>query len=298
MKNLDKFKLFTVRAPEFVDLLSPYITPPPRYLPCPALCSAPKDKIRSVDNVKNIALVYACDGNRSEVNNCVSSETYNYMQELYREIRSEFAEYNISIVCHYIDELPYAHSDFPELNILYSFDSKDYYDIYNQFDLVIGARVHGVGCAASMGIPGVCISHDFRGQTARGFLAEVIDTKTSLKQAIEIVRRCISQIDQKSLKLKEHIAATKNTYVKLLKETIELDEKDYKKYCPPEQLRTKDMFADIPPLRGAVRELMSAPKSVEECDNLREEIDKIKNSLSWRVTAPLRKLAAFFRKQF
>ena len=78
---------------------------------------------------------------------------------------------------------------FPDIDINYSYDSKDYIDIYNKFDLVIGGRVHGIGMSASLGIPGIMIKHDSRSSTTDGFLATSINIGTSVNDIVEIIRQ-------------------------------------------------------------------------------------------------------------
>ena len=70
----------------------------------------------------------------------------------------------------------------------------DYYDIYHQFDFIISPRVHAIGIAASEGIPGVCIQHDSRASTCKGFLTKIIDPKVGLTEAMNILELEIKQI--------------------------------------------------------------------------------------------------------
>ncbi|MDR1913431.1 MAG: polysaccharide pyruvyl transferase family protein [Clostridiales bacterium] len=277
LRNLDRFKLFTVRAPEFVELLHEYVESP-QYLPCPSICSSPAEKIRMIEAATHIGLIYSCDNVRSEINNCVTAETYNYLLALYRELIHRYSVFTFSLICHYIDEMPFAYSDFPGTEILYSFDGKDYHDIYNRFDIVIGARVHGIGCAASMGIPGVCVMHDFRGETVKGFLAETINTGQSLESALETFGRSISTVSAKNKRLIEHIDKTRERYVALIQETLDLPEKSFKNYLPSLLLPVDDIFDVRPYLAEAARELQGGvnPKvtaAVAERDNAIAERD-------------------------
>ena len=263
MRNLHRFQLFTVRSPEFIPLLEPYISPKPVHLPCPSICSSPVGMNRKVEAVKHIGLIYSCDVSRSEVNNCVTAETYGYLLELYRKIKQEYPDYKISMVCHYIDEVPFAYSDFPNLDVFYSFDAKDYYRIYNQFDLVLGCRVHGIGCSASMGIPGIAIVHDFRGETVKGFQADLIRVGQPMEEALAVIDRVIRQAPENSRMLAEHIQETRERYHVLLR-GITLDQKSFDHYSPSRLLPTNDVFENRERLRAAYRELKGIPDPIVE----------------------------------
>jgi len=275
LRNLKRFKLFTVRSPEFIDYVQDYLVVKPQYLPCPSLCSSEPDKIRSVESVNRIGLIYSCDKYRSEINNCVSTETYNYLLTLFRELKFKYPGICFSVVCHYIDELPFAHSDFPDVDILYSFDAKDYYEIYNQFDMVIGARVHGIGCAASMGIPGICISHDFRGETAKGFFAEMLDINQPLEDASRIIEQTILNINERSKGLREHIKKTEESYITLISQTLNIPVKSFGGYHPSLLHPVDNIFESRPNLFEALRELRGIPNpKLAEQDKLIAERDK------------------------
>lgn len=261
LRNLSRFSLFTVRSPELIPKLSQLISPPPKFLPCPSICSAAAEQMRSVEEVTHIGLVYACDIDRSEVNNCVSPETYQYLLGVFRHIQHKYPGIKYSLICHYIDELPFAHSDFPDIEVLYSFDAKDYYDIYNRFDLVIGARVHGIGCAASMGIPGICIAHDFRGETVKGFLADVLSVGEPLKAVDETLSRAITSISERSCALQTLITETTNKYQELLGTISTLPVKNFHKYMPPLAPPVSNLFEGRPRLLDCVQELLDLPNS-------------------------------------
>ena len=79
----------------------------------------------------------------------IDKTTYNGCRELLERLSKN---HDISIIGHYVDDV-YVWKDF--LPIIYSYDSNDYFDIYNNFDLTITTRVHGAGICASLGIPGL-----------------------------------------------------------------------------------------------------------------------------------------------
>ena len=128
----------------------------------------------------------------------------------------EKAQYGII----YIDEIDKAKDEFPDIDINYSYDSKDYIDIYNKFDLVIGGRVHGIGMSASLGIPGIMIKHDSRSSTTDGFLATSINIGTSVNDIVEIIEAKSKNIENESKKLNEHKKETMSKYLEILKERL------------------------------------------------------------------------------
>ena len=90
------------------------------------------------------------------------------------------------------------------IDILYSYDSKDYIKIYKNFDLVISPRVHGCGISSSLGIPSFIIKHDDRGDTADGFLANEIFLNEEINKVFNKVDKLICNISNKNKELIEH----------------------------------------------------------------------------------------------
>ena len=183
------------------------------YMPCPALFAAPSNKI--VKEVKKIGLIYAT--HETLKGNNVSKSMHDYIVDLYKELNKI---YDVELVCHYIDEIDKAKDEFPDIDINYSYDSKDYIDIYNKFDLVIGGRVHGIGMSASLGIPGIMIKHDSRSSTTDGFLATSINIGTSVNDIVEIIEAKSKNIENESKKLNEHKKETMSKYLEILKERL------------------------------------------------------------------------------
>lgn len=209
---LGKAQLITARDENAAQFLADYH---PLVLPCPALLSAPAPYEKKIPKVNKIGLIYGTY--QASNNNNVSRETYTYLKELYGEIIRRFSpQYEIELVCHYIDELPCAYKDFPGVNILYSYDSKDYLDIFHRFDFVIGHRVHGIGISASMGIPGLAIVHDNRGQTTKGFLAGLITASVPMGHVLDKITEHIEQIQTLNVQLQAHKQTTRNAYLELL----------------------------------------------------------------------------------
>lgn len=183
------------------------------YLPCPALFASPNNRV--VKNVKKIGLIYAT--NETLKGNNVSKSMHDYIIDLYKQLNKK---YNVELVCHYIDEIDKAREELPEIPINYSYDSKDYIDIYNKFDLVIGGRVHGIGMSASLGIPGIMIKHDSRSSTTDGFLASSIKIDTEIEEVKRLIDMISSNIEQESKKLINHKETVMKQYLSILEEKL------------------------------------------------------------------------------
>lgn len=209
---LKSCKLLTVRDEKALQFLTQFH---PKYLPCTALLSSKSEK--NISKVKKVALIFSTY--KTLKTTSVNEETYKFMIELYKHVRRKW---NCSFVCHYVDEVEEVRKEFPADEVYYDYDAKSYFDIYSNFDFVIGARVHGLGICASMGIPGVYIAHDARWYTVKGFLSEVVNyKKQTMNEILEIIEKNILMAEQLSLKLKEHKEKTMNKYIYLLKQSKE-----------------------------------------------------------------------------
>jgi polysaccharide pyruvyl transferase WcaK-like protein len=208
-------RLITTRDSTTQNGLQPLET---HQLPCPALLSS-RDE-HTIKSVNRIGLMYGTDS--AVASNNVSSETYRYMMDMYQQILEEFgSETEIEFVSHYIDELSPFRRDFPGQVLRYSYDAKDYLDIYGRYDLVIGYRVHGIGISASMGIPGIMFSHDPRAATVKGFKSEMVDVGTPYSQLRETIYDTMQNIESKSQALQAHKTKTCAEYLKLLEANLE-----------------------------------------------------------------------------
>lgn len=151
---------------------------------CPALLSSPHSSRRIA--LRRIGLIYGTS--EATTGNHLSVETAIYLRSLYRDLLSRYGQrYQFEMVAHYIDELVPAAREWPELPLRYSYDSLDYLGIYGRYDLVIGPRVHGIGAAASQGVPGIHLSHDARGETTRGFGARAIKVGAGFDEVAALV---------------------------------------------------------------------------------------------------------------
>lgn len=210
-KVLRKTRLIACRDHATEELLQGYGA---MYMPCPALLSARNNRL--VTKVKKIGLIYATD--HTLCGNNVSAQMHAYIVKLYAYLASK---YNVGLVCHYIDEIEQAKRELPGIDIFYSYDSKDYSEIYNHFDLVIGGRVHGIGMSASLGIPGIMIKHDSRSDTTDGFLADSIPIDTSFDCVEEIIEANIRDVCSRSQKLIDHKQNVMEQYVALVRKACD-----------------------------------------------------------------------------
>ncbi len=191
-------------------------------LACPALLSAPPALERHVETVRKIGLIFQATQTQSVIWNGCTDEAYLYQMQLCGEmVKKYYNEFEISIICHYIDELPIAKIAFPKFEILYSYDAKDYLEIYRQFDLVIGMRVHGIGAAASVGVPGVALLHSDRSETCHGFLADTIPYEsTDIETAMHTIDAAMAGAAVKSAAILEHKATTMDSYKQIVRKAL------------------------------------------------------------------------------
>ncbi|MBC8385632.1 MAG: polysaccharide pyruvyl transferase family protein [Candidatus Cloacimonetes bacterium] len=67
------------------------------------------------------------------------------------------------IVCHDDRDVPIVQEIFPKHNIFFSNYVEDYFELYNNAQMVIGSRLHATILASGMGIPAININLDLRG---------------------------------------------------------------------------------------------------------------------------------------
>ncbi|MBT5855413.1 polysaccharide pyruvyl transferase family protein [bacterium] len=183
-----------------------------QFIPCPALLSSPTEK--KYEKSETIGLVFATD--KAVDSNRVPPKTARHLHDLYRAC---IKKYSCELICHYIDELPEAARLFPDVPIRYSYDAGAYFDIYRSMDAVVSARVHGIGIAASLGIPGLSIGHDHRADTTKGFLSDSINVFDSLENLMAQVDKFIDKCPEQHLRLVKHKNATYLKYISILKNT-------------------------------------------------------------------------------
>ncbi|MFT4047681.1 MAG: polysaccharide pyruvyl transferase family protein [Solimonas sp.] len=188
---------------------------PVHQLTCPAFLSVGCEAVHA--RVRRVALIFGSDTAIRQNN--ISPATFAFLGELYAALLARHgADIEFEFVAHYIDELPhFVRSAFAGWPLRYSYDSRDYADIYARYDLVVGHRVHGVGIAASQGIPGICITHDLRGETARGFGAELLAAGAPLEQGLRLFDEVRDSLEARSAGLIAHKREIESTYVDLLR---------------------------------------------------------------------------------
>lgn len=212
----EKAELITTRDKKTEEMMSTYNA---KYICCPSILSSKEEK--KISNVSRVAVVFSTS--QTHIGNRVSYETDLYLQKLYAQLLNT---YDCSFICHYIDEVEILRKRYPDVEVLYSFNSQDYFNIYSRFDMVIGARVHAIGICASMGIPGIMIAHDARSSTVEGFQAQVIiPEKDEIERAMHIISETIERASYLNMSLCKHKKQVYEQYMVLLeRETTLRDE--------------------------------------------------------------------------
>lgn len=201
-KVLQKATFISVRDEYTFNMLKPLS---PLILPCPSLFASDEEK--NISKIKHIGLVFSTS--KSVPFNRIPPEIEKLLISLYNEIIKK-NYWRTSIICHYIDEVPRAFKIFGDkVKIFYSYDAKDYIEIYKKFDLIITPRVHGSALATSLGIPSIVIPHDIRVNTALFFLAEIISLKNlNLRE----IKSLITNIEKNIKKINRNLIAYKKIF--------------------------------------------------------------------------------------
>jgi hypothetical protein len=204
-KLLERSTLITVRDSLLQNILSPAS---PLLLPCPALFSAKNAQHRQPQKRLRIALsTQPC----RRMQSLHSEKNLTFSLNLFKELAKR---HDCEIICHYIDEIPPI-KDFG-LPIRFSYDPRDYEQIYNEFDLTVTTRVHGAGLCASLGVPGYIFSHSTRSDTGKGFLSEVIDVNNETVDGV-LNRIETFDVSARSAQLIKHKEIYKARFVELLR---------------------------------------------------------------------------------
>lgn len=194
------------------------------YLPCPALLSAPLGTEKEAsDPIKIVGLGFNVKNNLTAPHIGLSDDTFIYMNELFDKFIRRYSDrYKFIAICHYIDELPYAIRFFKKygIEVRYSYDSNDYYSIYNQIDCLISSRVHGCGISSSLGIPSIGISHDNRGETIKGFLASTVTVGDSFDKLDNEFSIIANNLQERHQSLIEHKNQTLNSYIEIIESKL------------------------------------------------------------------------------
>lgn len=190
--------LVTVRDTRCRELLEPVGA---ELRPCPSLYAAPMDRLRH--GPRRIAL--SVQGTARTNHQRIAPAVLDFAAALFAQLAGR---HDCTLVCHYVDEIPELRARFGDrLPIAYSYDARDYLDIYDGFDLTVTTRVHGAGVCASLGIPAVVIAGSVRTATVEGFLATVIDPATAtVDDAVAVIGGL--DIPARSAALRRHKAAS------------------------------------------------------------------------------------------
>lgn len=217
MATLRAAKLVTCRDSTTTAALAPVGA---RHLTCPALLCCDEEATRQA--ARRVGLIYGSD--RAAAHNRVSSDTARYLDSLYRQLVARHgARLEFELVAHYIDEVPLARTAWgAALPLRYHYDAIAYRALYGRYDLVVGHRIHGVGMSASQGIPGVCVAHDRRGETARGFLAKMVAPEDGVDAALLAFERVETELAARSEQLVSHKRAVEAAYAQALREVLNL----------------------------------------------------------------------------
>ena len=145
---------------------------------CPALFAAPETK--KVERVENIAIVF--QGKRLWANS-VPLGVFDALLPVYAKLIHDF---DAKIVCHHFADFKEAVAVFGNgAEVIYTTNSSELLHLYKDFDLVVGTRLHGVGAAASWGIPGILIRHDQRTSESSSFNEIVVSPTDDIIKIIE-----------------------------------------------------------------------------------------------------------------
>jgi hypothetical protein len=118
-------------------------------LPCPAFYASKITK--NIEKINKIGFVIQSNEIESQK---ISKDLMQKSLDIYNKLKDI---YEVNFIYHYINELfniPFKGD--------YSYDAKDYINIYNKYDLIITTRLHGAVLASSLGIPSILLNTDAR----------------------------------------------------------------------------------------------------------------------------------------
>jgi len=171
-------RLVIGRDPHVVKLFSPYSDA--HYEPCPSLFAVREKDMRRIERIQKIGFVFQGEQGREH---SVTKDVIGHMLQIYSEIKERF---DVLPIAHYVTDWSYGRDQVFGSDVRYSFVAEDYVEIYKDCDLIISTRIHACGLAASLGIPSICLPHDDRVDTVKGFKSLIINNKskilTQLKQ--------------------------------------------------------------------------------------------------------------------
>ena len=208
---LGRARLVTVRDPICERILAPL---KPLQMPCPALFSSNQGKPRT--GKPRIAL--CTQGRSDESRQPINDVAWKFSVALFNQLAKR---YDCTVVCHYIDELAALKAVLdPSLEFRYSYDARDYEDIYAQCNFSVTTRVHGAGLCASLGIPSFVIGHSTPSATVDGFLSRMIDPAAA---TVDGVLTDVENFDiaLASRRLLAHKRDTKARFLRLIEQALD-----------------------------------------------------------------------------
>lgn len=221
---IERAKVLTFRTKDLAEKAQKSGLLKAKYVPCPALLSATKEheKLWSYDtSERTIGLGFNVCSDDTVPFIGLSKEAYDFSLHVFDSVLKRYSKSNFRFVgiCHYIDELPFARKFFARYNVpvVYSYNSQDYFEIYRNIDLLVSTRVHGCGICASMGIPSLGISHDYRGGTMNGFLSEVVTLKDDISDVMYKLDKLIDNLSFKHDLLLVHKERVMSEYMGVFK---------------------------------------------------------------------------------
>ena len=124
-------------------------------LPCPSLFSfIDRFKARETNVVKKVGLNY--QGAKMLFNN-VGDEAYRRCMQAYEKVSKEF---EFTVICNYVDDYNEAVQIFDPSLVRFSADISDFYEFFDEVDVVLGTRIHGCMGAISSGTPGYILDSE------------------------------------------------------------------------------------------------------------------------------------------
>jgi exopolysaccharide biosynthesis predicted pyruvyltransferase EpsI len=118
---------------------------------CPGIFHKMGTKRNLSGKVKNVCINYQAGARKITE---ATGGMKNLQIDAFNELKNDF---NVSILCNFIDDVDEAQRIFPDANIHYSADAHEYFDLFELFDIVIGPRVHGCLGGLACGIPAVIL---------------------------------------------------------------------------------------------------------------------------------------------
>jgi hypothetical protein len=145
---------------------------------CPAIFAADFNSLRQ--SKSKIGITFHAGLYHTSPN----AELFNRLHTAWKAI---YAKMDVKFLCHTYVDFCDCNTLFPDADIFYSSLAEDYIKEYDSVDVVVGTRIHGMGLAASLGIPGVFVPmpSDDRASAVKGFnsiFAEPEDVLETINQ--------------------------------------------------------------------------------------------------------------------